>query len=114
MCDMQILIANANGHANLPSQMLPLDLHSLGYTTQTCIDFSTVVIDQMSSRYANDAPSISWQVMDVRHMAFKDAEYDVAIDKGTLDAMISGSLWDPPEVVRRNTKLYINEVRIIF
>jgi len=35
---------------------------------------------------------------------------DVAIDKGTLDAMISGSLWDPPDVVRTNTKKYIDEV----
>lgn len=35
---------------------------------------------------------------------------DLAIDKGTLDAMISGSLWDPPEVVRNNTKKYIDEV----
>jgi len=30
--------------------------------------------------------------------------------QGTLDAMISGSLWDPPEEVRRNTKAYIDEV----
>ena len=37
---------------------------------------------------------------------------DVAIDKGTLDAMISGSLWDPPDVVRTNTKKYIDEVRL--
>jgi len=40
-----------------------------------------------------------------------DSSIDVAIDKGTLDAMISGSLWDPPDVVKTNTRLYIDEVR---
>ena len=44
-------------------------------------------------------------------MTFPSNNFDVAIDKGTLDAMISGSLWDPPEQVRRNTGLYIDEVR---
>lgn len=39
-----------------------------------------------------------------------DSSIDVAIDKGTLDAMISGSLWDPPDVVKTNTGLYIDEV----
>ena len=48
--------------------------------------------------------------MDVRKMAFEDETFDVAIDKGTLDTMISGSLWDPPEEVRRCTREYIDEV----
>lgn len=35
---------------------------------------------------------------------------DVAFDKGTMDAMIHGSPWSPPEVVLDNTGRYINEV----
>lgn len=31
-------------------------------------------------------------------------------DKGTLDAMLHGSLWDPEDDVKENTKLYIDEV----
>ena len=41
---------------------------------------------------------------------FEDESFEVAIDKGTLDAMISGSLWDPPPEVRKNTSEYIDEV----
>lgn len=51
-----------------------------------------------------------WFVMDVRHLELPDWSIDIAIDKGTLDAMIHGSLWDPPEDVRRNVGNYVDEV----
>ena len=35
---------------------------------------------------------------------------DVAFDKGTLDAMIYGSPWDPPDEVLDSTGRYIREV----
>ena len=41
---------------------------------------------------------------------FEDNSFEAAIDKGTLDAMIWGSPWDPPPDVRKNTSEYINEV----
>jgi len=86
----------------------------------------------MKAKY-KDFEGLRWEVMDVREMrGVGDGEFGVAIDKvyfcllayclkgmmanegerrqGTLDAMISGSLWDPPEEVRRNTKAYIDEV----
>jgi hypothetical protein len=31
-----------------------------------------------------------WEVMDATKMNYQDGEFDVAIDKGTLDALISG------------------------
>jgi SAM-dependent methyltransferase len=39
-----------------------------------------------------------------------DASIDVAFDKGTLDAMIHGSPWSPPEDTVRNTGEYLREV----
>jgi len=48
--------------------------------------------------------------MDVRNLQLPDSSVDVAIDKGTLDAMIHGSIWDPPEDVRENVGKYANEV----
>jgi hypothetical protein len=49
--------------------------------------------------------------MDVRNLNLPDQSVDVAIDKGTLDAMIHGSQWDPPEDVRRNVGQYVDEVQ---
>ena len=59
----------------------------------------------------NQDLELEWEVMDVRHMTFQDACIDVAIDKGTLDAMLHGSLWDPEEDVKANTRSYVDEVR---
>lgn len=70
------------------------------------IDFSSVVIEKMESKY----PEMTWQVMDVRHLEFEDDIFEVALDKGTLDAMLHGSLWDPPEGVRENVGKYVDEV----
>jgi hypothetical protein len=63
----------------------------------------------MEAKYSN--LDTRWSVMDVRALELPDRSVDVAIDKGTLDAMIHGSLWDPPEDVRSNVLKYVNEVR---
>lgn len=52
----------------------------------------------------------SWQVMDVRDLKLEDGSVDLAIDKGTLDAFLHGSLWDPPGDVRENVGKYVDEV----
>ena len=85
------------------------DLYALGYTNQTSIDFSHVVIDAMKSKYAD--LNTRWNVMDVRKLELPDGSVDVAIDKSTLDAMINGSLWDPPAAVRSNVGRYVDEVQ---
>lgn len=56
------------------------------------------------------ALDLEWQVMDVRDLKFPDNSFDIAIDKGTLDAMLHGSLWDPEDDVKENTKAYVDEV----
>lgn len=89
---------------------MPLELLSLGYRNQICIDFSAVVIDKMSTQYA-DKPGLVWICGDVRDMhQIQDQSIAVAFDKGTLDAMISGSPWDPPVEVRENIRRYLDEV----
>ena len=52
--------------------------------------------------------------MDVRDLQLPDGSVDVAIDKSTLDAMIHGSLWNPPDDVRANVGKYVDEVTIWF
>jgi hypothetical protein len=66
----------------------------------------------MKSRYT-DKPQVQWTVGDVRDMtAISSKSVDVAFDKGTLDAMIHGSPWSPPEEVLENSGRYMKEVNL--
>jgi hypothetical protein len=57
---------------------------------------------------------LEWKYMDVRDMvSIGDKSVDVAFDKGTLDAMIYGSPWSPPDEVKENTRKYMKEESII-
>lgn len=86
------------------------ELHDAGYKHVTSIDFSPVAID--IQRTANtDRPSMQFEVMDIRSLSYKDCTFDIAIDKGTMDAMLcfKGSPWDPPETVVRDCAEQISE-----
>ena len=48
--------------------------------------------------------------MDVRAMSFPDQSFDICIDKCALDAMLRGSMWDPPDEVKKNGATYVGEV----
>jgi hypothetical protein len=92
---------------------LTADLHALGYTNEISVDFSQVVISAMKTKYAG--LGTQWSVMDIRQLELPTASVDVAIDKGTLDAFIHGSLWDPPDDVRENVGRYVDEVcKLVF
>ena len=61
-------------------------MHEAGYKNILSIDISPSVIEQMKQQF----PDLTWEVMDATKMSYKDGEFDVIIDKGTLDALISG------------------------
>lgn len=62
---------------------------------------------------AKNLEGLTWLCEDVRDMPIIESQsVDVAFDKGTLDAMIWGSPWDPPDEVKENTARYMKEVRI--
>ena len=89
---------------------MPQHLAERGYDNQLCVNFSTVVVKVMSQRHAH-IKGITWQQLDVRHMdQIQSESIDVAFDKGTLDAMIHGSPWSPPDEVLQNTGQYLREV----
>ncbi|KIV94979.1 hypothetical protein PV10_02689 [Exophiala mesophila] len=97
-------------HLGSGDSTIPEDLAKLGYKNQLCVDFSTVVVQAMSIKH-RDIEGITWKQADVRCMNQIPSEsVDVAFDKGTLDAMIYGSPWDPPDEVLDNTGRYIREV----
>ncbi|MCJ1393027.1 hypothetical protein MMC18_005899 [Xylographa bjoerkii] len=93
-------------HLGCGDSTLPADLDNLRYRNQISVDFSDVVIEQMQSKY----PDLEWRVDDIRKLGLESSTIDIAIDKGTLDAMLYGSQWDPPEDVQENVRKYVDEV----
>ncbi|THH09920.1 hypothetical protein EW145_g1687 [Phellinidium pouzarii] len=74
-------------------------MYNDGFHNIVNVDYSSVVIEQMKERHKEARPSMEWHEMDVRQLTFEDSEFDVAIDKGTMDAIMSseGDVWNPPE-----------------
>lgn len=67
----------------------------------------------MKSRHSEEG--VEWTVGDVRDMpSIPTQSVDVAFDKGTLDAMIHGSPWSPPDEVMEDTGRYMKEVSSSF
>jgi hypothetical protein len=55
---------------------------------------------------------VEWMLGDVREMPEVATDsVDVAFDKGTFDAMVYGSPWNPPRDVRDSVRRYMTEVR---
>ncbi|GAB1313469.1 hypothetical protein MFIFM68171_03679 [Madurella fahalii] len=97
-------------HLGSGDSTIPVELAARGYKRQLCVDFSSAVVSLMSDRHA-EIEGIEWRLMDVRDMqGVDDASVDLAFDKGTLDAMIHGSPWSPPQEVKDNTGAYLREV----
>jgi ubiquinone/menaquinone biosynthesis C-methylase UbiE len=91
-------------------QVIPAELDNRGYNRQLCADFSPRVVKMMKERHKSRS-GIEWKEMDVRDMVgMTDQSVDVAFDKSTMDAMIYGSPWSPPDEVKHNTGRYLREV----
>ncbi|KAL2195637.1 S-adenosyl-L-methionine-dependent methyltransferase [Corynascus similis CBS 632.67] len=97
-------------HLGSGDSVIPAEFAARGYKRQLCVDFSSAVVNLMKERHT-EIKGIEWRLMDVRDMkGVADGSVDVAFDKGTLDAMIHGSPWSPPQEVRDNTSAYLREV----
>ncbi|OLL24445.1 Queuine tRNA-ribosyltransferase-like protein [Neolecta irregularis DAH-3] len=85
------------------------NLYDDGFQNIVNVDFSNTLISEMIQRYKNKP--MEWTVADARELRYS-GEFDVIIDKGCLDAMISytGSVWDPPEYVTENCRKEIDGV----
>ncbi|KAI3650544.1 hypothetical protein MP228_004025 [Amoeboaphelidium protococcarum] len=85
---------------------LGYDMIEDGYTHIVNVDYAANVIDQMQQKYnklvqdKHPDAICSFEQADVTQMkCYDDATFDVAIDKGTLDAMLCGKYdpWNPPK-----------------
>lgn len=81
--DAKVLILGC-GNAEFSQEM-----YDEGYKNIINIDISSVVIDQMKK--LNEArPEMEWLAMDVMDIRYPDCEFDIAIDKSTIDALLWG------------------------
>lgn len=88
------------------------ELYDRGLTDITNVDFAASCIEQMSQLYSSKS-KMTWQVADIRNLdIFESNTFDVAIDKGTLDALLSykGSVWSLPDNIRKSCQQYMDEV----
>jgi len=72
-----------------------------GYKNIINVDYSSVLIERMRQRHELIRPEMEWHEADVRDLPWETGSFDVAIDKGTMDAMMTakGDVWDPPQQV---------------
>ena len=89
------------------------DLYDSGWKHIVNVDFSSVVIEMMKKRTI-EMPSMKWIVADIFHLdqIFSKESFDYAIDKGTLDAILTQKHdpWDPEPEIISQIQSYINQV----
>ena len=61
-----------------------------GYFQIANCDYSHVCIEKMLQRNKDTRPYMKWDVMDVCDMKYKDASFDLIIDKSTMDCLLCG------------------------
>ncbi|RZF35487.1 hypothetical protein LSTR_LSTR013131 [Laodelphax striatellus] len=66
---------------------LSVDLYDAGYKSMMNIDIGNVAIKQMQ-RKCKKRNGLVFKQMDVQKMEFEDGTFNVALDKGTLDALL--------------------------
>ncbi|XP_076359527.1 eEF1A lysine and N-terminal methyltransferase isoform X1 [Tachypleus tridentatus] len=89
---------------------LSADLYDVGFHQNTSIDISDVVIHQMIEKYSRRRPGMKYQKMDMLEMAFKDGEFTVVLDKGTLDALMTDA---SEETVQKIEKMFGEIKRVL-
>lgn len=77
---------------------LSADLYDVGYTNIINIDVSEVVIKQMQ-RLNAQRTSMKFLCMDALNMSFDNEEFNVVLDKGTLDALMPDDTERSNEVI---------------
>ncbi|KAI0079344.1 S-adenosyl-L-methionine-dependent methyltransferase [Panus rudis PR-1116 ss-1] len=88
------------------------EMYDDGYKNIVNTDYSGVLIEKMRHKHEKLRPEMEWLEMDVRDLRFDSGSFDFAIDKGTMDAMMTskGDVWDPPEDVIDSCDREVNEV----
>lgn len=101
-------------HLGCGNSTLSESMYAQGWHNQVNVDYSPAVIDMMSERTGAAMPDMSWLVADIFELdkVFQQDSIDVAIDKGTLDALLTvkHDPWDPPKDLLDRMHSYMNQV----
>ncbi|KAI5704235.1 hypothetical protein M8J75_003242 [Diaphorina citri] len=90
---------------------LSADLYDGGYKNLKNIDMSEVVIKNMNKKYATaKRPGLSFEQMDALNTTYENEQFNVVLDKGTLDALMPDNKQD---TVERIEKLFKEVDRIL-
>eukprot|EP00741_Cyanophora_paradoxa_P001832 tig00000507_g1775.t1 len=98
-------------HLGCGNSALGDQLYEAGYKSVVNLDFSEVCIERMARLYAH-RPEMTWVVGDVLDLrGFADGSFDFAIEKGTMDALITeeGEKWSPSEHVAATAQRMASE-----
>jgi ubiquinone/menaquinone biosynthesis C-methylase UbiE len=64
-------------------------LYDQGFKNIVNVDFSEPVIASMLEQNLSTRPDMEWTVMDMTNLTFDNESFDVVLDKGALDALMS-------------------------
>ncbi|CAM9386929.1 unnamed protein product, partial [Choristocarpus tenellus] len=67
---------------------MSVDMYDDGFENIVNVDISRVVILQMEDLY--EEYNMTWKAMNLKQTNFPDEKFDVALDKGCLDAILCG------------------------
>jgi len=81
---------------------LSSELHEAGYRRITNIDIAPAAVAKMEALYGR--LGMAWRVMDATAMEFDANRFGLTVDKGTLDAMMSGN--SCPQVLAMVAEIY--------
>ncbi|KAI9331362.1 S-adenosyl-L-methionine-dependent methyltransferase [Obelidium mucronatum] len=91
-------------------------LQQSGFMNHTNLDYSPAVIETMRTVFAEYSETVKWVVGDIFELekTVERNSFDVVIDKGTLDAFLTGfpddDPWDPSEEVWDLVRKYMGQV----
>ena len=78
-------------HIGIGNSNFAAEMYEDGYENQVAMDISSVVIDQMRAKFGQSCAKLKFETMNVLELAYETGSFDVAFDKGTLDAIACGS-----------------------
>ena len=64
------------------------DMYDAGFKNITNVDFSKVCVKSMQEKYIDRGATFKYIAMDISEMEFGDSEFNVVIDKATLDSVL--------------------------